>query len=104
MRESQRNFSRPLISWDLFIFKKIVFLALVPEQIFCSPEHGDFTSRARIHFFLLIPICQSSAVLVPAKWQPQQREAQDVAVCLNTIACFQKKSRVEIDLYYYYFF
>lgn len=43
LRESQRNFSRPLISWDLFIFKKIVFLALCSRSDTFPPEHGGFT-------------------------------------------------------------
>lgn len=43
LRESQRNFYRPLISWDLFIFKKIVFLALCSRANTFPPEHGGFT-------------------------------------------------------------
>lgn len=45
-----------------------------------------------IPFWLLIPILQHSAVTVPAKWQPQHGEAQDVVIFVWTLLRATKRN------------
>lgn len=86
------------------LLRRLISQVFVGKQILCLPEHGDFTgvcSSPRQGADLLTDIPRwpsSSLVVLPENGDPSSKEHRMLWFWLDTLECFQNKSRAEITL------